>query len=116
MIQMGLDFSPGEAHWSYGSFHDFRKRLAREIGLELEEMRGFGGSKQWEEVRDPIKHLLFHSDCEGILTVSECMVVYPRLIELVSNWDEENYHKKEAIILADDMKYCADKKIPLEFC
>jgi hypothetical protein len=44
------------------------------------------------------------------------MVVYPRLIELVSNWDEENYHKKEAIILADDMKYCADKKIPLEFC
>ncbi len=40
---MGLDFTHCEAHWSYSDFHDFRKRLAASIGMNLDDMEGFGG-------------------------------------------------------------------------
>lgn len=113
---MGLDFSPGEAHWSYSGFNEFRRKLAAEINIDLGEMEGFGGPISWDGVRDPIKPLLNHSDCDGELSVSECIVVYPRLLELVKNWDDENYHKEQAKILADDMKHCVKNEKPLRFC
>ncbi|CAM5353616.1 hypothetical protein [Bacillus safensis FO-36b] [Bacillus safensis subsp. safensis] len=40
---MGLDFTHCEAHWSYSDFHGFRKRLAACIGMNLDDMEGFGG-------------------------------------------------------------------------
>ena len=30
---MGLDFIQSNAHWSYSGFHQFRERLAKEIGI-----------------------------------------------------------------------------------
>lgn len=113
---MGLNFSPGNAHWSYSGFNRFRVKLAKEIGIDLSNMIGFGGEGSWEEVRDPIKPLLFHSDCDGKLTVSECMVIYPRLLELIEHWDDDDFDKEEGFTLANDMKYCAENKTPLIFC
>jgi len=111
---MGLNFSHSTARWSYGGFHYFRKRLANEIGLNLEEMEGFGGVKNWDEVNDPIKPFLNHSDCDGVLTPEECRVVAQRLKELVQDW-EDYYDKRNALLLAEDMQYCAEKGITLEF-
>ncbi|MCM3147573.1 hypothetical protein NSQ36_08885 [Bacillus sp. FSL W8-1143] len=36
---MGLDFTHCEAHWSYSDFHDFRKRLAAGIGMNLDDRK-----------------------------------------------------------------------------
>ena len=75
---MGLCIYPGEASWSYSGFHEFRRRLAAEEGLELEQMHGFGpmlpGSRphydptlpliEWSEVPTSLEPLLNHSDCD----------------------------------------------------
>ena len=106
---MGLDFSHCDAHWSYGGFHAFRCRIADEIGINLDEMEGFGGSKSWDEVNDPIVPLLNHSDCDGHLTPEECRIVYPRLIQLVSHWDDNDYDKINALELAKGMKICSEQ-------
>ncbi|MCL1700756.1 hypothetical protein [Lysinibacillus sp. Bpr_S20] len=81
---MGLDFSHGEAHWSYGGFNNFRRRLASKIGMNLDGMVGFGGNIPFHIYQDNIIPLLNHSDCEDELTIEECKQVAPRLRELVS--------------------------------
>jgi len=122
---MGLDFRPGKASWSYGGFHRFRVRLAREIDIDLNQMEGFfrpwAGQLEedfvgysWESVIDPIKYLLNHSDCDGILIPWECSVVAPRLRELVVEW-EDGYDKTNALMLADAMDQCVKEGIDLEF-
>lgn len=69
---MGLDTTHGCWHGSYGSFHGFRTRIAKEIGEDLNSFYGFGGDKPFYEVSHPIVPLLDHSDCEGELSVEEC--------------------------------------------
>ena len=111
---MGVSFSHGNARWSYFGFHEFRSKLAEEIGISLKEMEGFGGDKPWDGINDPIVPLLNHSDCDGILTPEECGSVYPRLIELVSDWDDD-FHKQMALELARGMKICYQSGENLEF-
>lgn len=126
---MGLDFDfPGRRgpadenenapHWSYTGFNEFRRRLAAEIGINLREMRGYGvdipGWRSWDDLDDPIKPLLNHSDCEGVLTPSECATVAPRLRTLISKWN--NYDKGMALRLADAMDACVQAGVDLEFC
>jgi len=112
---VGLDFNNSNAHWSCYGFNRFRARLANEIGIDLDNMAGFGGSElPWNQVKDDIKPLLNHSDCDGYLSVAEMKLVYPRLIELVSKWSD-NYDKEHALILAKDMEICVKKNVPLEF-
>jgi len=142
---MGLDFSHGDAHWSYGGFMWFRKRLAKEIGVNIDEMVGFApspylaeisaedwatlgfGSKptrfntSWDEVNDAIVPLLRHSDCDGDLSVEECRAIAPRLRELVQGWSDdpeldEAFDKKQALLLADGLEQCVRQGQRLEFC
>jgi hypothetical protein len=44
---MGVDFNVGGksvgAHWSYSGFNEFRHKLAAAIGIDLDQMEGFGG-------------------------------------------------------------------------
>ena len=141
---MGLDFSHGGAHWSYSGFMAFRKRLAREIGVDLECMAGFAPDEMvmslspeqwtlldlghrpkqfnvsWATVNDPIVPLLKHSDCDGNLSVEECRTIAPRLRELVRGWSDtpsphEAYDKMQALLLADGMEQCAREGRALEF-
>jgi len=69
---MGLNFSistrSSNAAWSYSGFGNFRRKLAEEIRIDLNAMEGFGGKTKWDTVKDPIKYLLNHSDCDGHLT------------------------------------------------
>ena len=114
---MGLGFSHSDAHWSYSGFNRFRSRLATEIGINLSKMRGFGdGYKSWDNIKDPIVPLLNHSDCDGKLGLREMKKIAPRLRELVELWGEDDWDRKQALILARDMEQCVERKIQLEFC
>ena len=113
---MGIDFTHCNAHWSYGGFHFFRRRLASEIGINIDEMAGFlVNGNPWDVIKDPIKDLLDHSDCDGYLTPRQCRKIYPRLLELVKNWSDDDYDKQKAIELANGMKKAAFKLRRLEF-
>lgn len=111
---MGIEFSRGKAHWSYTRFHIFRIRLAAEIGIDLDDMRGFkwskkhgyGRGKSWDKVKDPIALLLNHSDSSGDLSPKQCAKVAPRLRELVSSWPDD-FNKLMALQLAEAFDECA---------
>lgn len=118
---MGIDFTwEGEdeqdiAHWAYGGFMRFRKKLASEIGINMDEMTGFGGERKWDNIQDNIKPLLDHSDCDGELSPEECQQVSSRLKELVKEWDDD-YDKQQALILARNMEECNKLDTELIFC
>lgn len=143
---MGLDFNHSEAHWAYSGFNRFRERLAEEIGICLPLMEGFWtigyeystveltkrlvGTKmvdenffwlpkkplRWDKIKDPIVDLLYHSDCDGSLMPGQCKKIAPRLRELVNDWNDDDYDKKQAILLAEGMEFCAKNRKRLTFC
>lgn len=112
---MGLDFNLSEVRWGYISFGNFRRKLAKEIGLDLDAMIGFSGDLSWDSVEDDIKDFLNHSDCEGELTPEQCKIIAPRLIELVRGWNDNDLDKEKALELADDMQWCYENNRVLEF-
>lgn len=114
-IRVGLDFSHTDAHWGYGGFMRFRGRLASAIGFDLEEMEGFRGTRSFDEMTDPIKPLLDHLDCDGVLTPEECMQVAPRLRELVADWADDDYDKRHALLLAEGMDEASQAGEDLQF-
>jgi len=113
---MGLNFMGGDARWSYSGFNRFRTKLASQIGITLDKMKGFDGENSWDFETDDIIPLLNHSDCDGELTVKECKKVWPRLKELIEDWDDDNYDKINALRLIEDMKGTIKNNEPLEFC
>jgi len=114
---VGLDFVGSDAHWSYSGFMRFRIKLAKEIGLDLETMHGFGGIQEWPDAEnEPLVYLLDHSDCDGELFPEQCAIVAPRLLEIVSKWDIKERDAQQAILLAEGMKKCAEKGEVLVFC
>jgi hypothetical protein len=118
---MGLDFSHCEACWGYGGFMIFRKRVAASIGIDLDAMVGFGGSREWPSAeKEPLVYLLNHSDCDGHLTPKQCKVVAPRLLEIIDAWPDADYKviydKAQAKELAKGMTRAAAAKVNLRFC
>ena len=111
---MGLDFSHCEARWGYGGFGEFRKRLAKEIGMDLDAMEGFGGDIPFSNFNDDIIPLLNHSDCEGELTVEECKKVAPRLKEMVLSWEDDR-DRRNALELVEGIELAISRNEPLEF-
>lgn len=114
---MGIGFAKKKHYdfgWSYRGFHHFRTRLAKEIGLNLDEMGGFGGTYDWPE-NEPIVLLLNHSDYKGNIYSTNCEKIYPRLLELITKWPDEDYDKIHATKLAEAMKECALEVCDLEF-
>ena len=112
---MGLYFSHGNARWSYSGFNSFRERLAKIAGFDLREMRGFNGHKRWDKIKDPIKDLLNHSDCDDELTPEQCRVIAPRLTEMIKYWDDDDYDKQEASELIRGMEEAISKNESLVF-
>jgi len=91
---MGLDVScvnVGFRAGSYSGFNAFRRKLAKCFGLELEEMQGFGGKKDWKRVDKGIAVLLNHSDCEGTITPAKAQKL---LTALLKYKDEEVERRK----------------------
>lgn len=81
---MGLDTSHGCWHGSYGTFNTFRRWIGKNIGINLDEMIGYGGSKEWGELK---KHnlypLLNHSDCDGKISPKNCKRIADGLDEMI---------------------------------
>jgi len=103
------------AGWGYGSFAEFRRRLALQVGIELDRMEGFGGTRPWSEVEDPIRLLLNHSDCDGELNAEACAIIEPRLRELVSSWEDGDFDKQRALLLAEAMREASESESRLLF-
>lgn len=113
---MGLDFSHGDAHWGYSGFNIFREKLAHEIGMDLRTMEGFNGNIPFSKYNDDILPLLDHSDCDGELTVDECIKIVPRLREIIGKWSDDDRDKTRAMALADGMEEAINENEIFEFC
>ncbi len=113
---MGLDIDSTESlltcRWSYSGFNRFRCRLAKAEGFDLEQMHGFTGDKgrPWSEESSAIVSLLDHSDSDGEMTAEKCAEVWPRLLEIVTDWPEDDYDREQGEKLARMMKETAEKK------
>jgi hypothetical protein len=124
---MGLDFRTAgipsqedlpwqeRAHWSYSGFNSFRERLAAEIGLELGQMKGFGGDKEFDE-KQPLTPLLSHSDCDGELSPAQCGLVAFGLNEIIHKWPKDDYDRVQAEKLFQHLVKCLESYRSLRFC
>lgn len=142
---MGLDFNNSKAHWAYSGFNRFREKLANEIGICLPLMEGFWSTHKdsmstveltkkilgtaifdefywlpkeplkWDKIKDPIVDLLYHSDCDGSLSAEQCGKIAPRLRELIADWNDDDYDKRQALLLAEGMENCHKENVELNF-
>lgn len=112
---MGLDFSHCDARWGYVGFNLFRSKLAREVGIDLKAMVGFGGDTEWKTVKDDIKIFLNHSDCDGHLTPKQCFRVASRMEELIKDWPDLDYDKGKAVELIEGMMLAYNRNEKLLF-
>lgn len=109
---MGLDI--GQAQWSYARFAKFRQELAEFEGIDISEMRGYGGSTPWEQHPTELRPLLDHSDCDGHLAPDECAQVAGRLQQLVPSLSDE-YDRTNGDVLVREMLHAARRGELLPF-
>ncbi|MEC0969378.1 hypothetical protein [Bacillus altitudinis] len=108
-----MDFTHSEAHWSYTDFHDFRCKLAACIGMNLDDMEGFGGDIPFENFTDDIIPLLNLSDSDSYLMPDVCKTVAVRLRQLIHNWPDDDIDKKNALYLAEGMELAHQQNEPM---
>ncbi len=90
---MGCDFSHGGLSMSYGGFRTLREKLAGEAGVPLRGMAGYGGSRPWTEISDPLVPLLaaFDEYGGGEIAAEHCRDLHPRIRELASTWSDPKH-------------------------
>lgn len=97
---MGLDLFyknvNGEVCFGYGAFYNYRQALFNTFDdRNLNKMHGFcdesafngckedcdkcGKTEPWDNVKNNLRLLINHSDCEGELTVEELILILPEL-------------------------------------
>jgi hypothetical protein len=84
---MGLRTTHDCWNGSYSSFDQWRNKLAAVAGIDLYQMKGFGGPIEWDS-DDALSVLLSHSDCEGSIAVSDLLPLADRLDELMPRLEE----------------------------
>ncbi|MCE5190264.1 MAG: hypothetical protein LLG08_00535 [Actinomycetia bacterium] len=95
---MGIDFhregflSREHVSWSYGGFSEFRRRIARAIGLNLDEMCGFYGNTPWPE--HPLVPFLTEDE-KATMKADVKLLDVAALANYVKAW-EERLHQKGA--------------------
>lgn len=127
---MGLVLFPGDGDnsspdvsWSYSGFAAFRRCLAQAEGFDLSEMWGFGGDRPWSDVTTALEPLLDRPDDGGDdLSSADCAVILPRLEAIADEWAQNSddtllhQHLADARRLADVLRLCVKKHVPLLFC
>ena len=103
---MGLSFRPEDASWSYNGYADLRHRLALWEGIDLDEMKGFGGSVDWGDVVTALEPLLNSSDVHGFFTSSQCKQMIPRLVAILRDYDMSDYDRSNLSALVRGMQHC----------
>ena len=131
---MGLTLRAGHAEgtrpddpypqWSYTGFGLFRRRLARHIGLDLDQMRNFGGEGDWSAVASPLRHLLDHADDCGELTPQQAGELAPALRQALQEIGQDtdpdgdflwDYDQRAGTELVRLLQVCARENVPVEF-
>jgi len=109
--------------WPYIWFGDFRRKLAAHIGISLDEMRGFGGDRDWDAVTSPLRHPLDHPDNEGELSPQQAAELAPALQQALfalakdANYGPAySYDMEHGRALVDLLARCASENIPVLFC
>lgn len=116
---MGLDFSHGDAHWTYGGFHRFRSNLIITLGYTtaLDEM--FDNNTIHELQHEPIYPLINHSDCDGYLSVNEMKQIIPQLKFVLESWEHNDqilsYDIRQGRELLESMEAAIDADESIEF-
>ena len=99
---MGLDISHDCWNGPYSSFNRFRKSLAQQIGIDLNEYIGYGneGIKDLTSINHDLMPLFNHSDCDGRLSINESKQIAKGLDSILLNLNNEivDCDFKESII------------------
>lgn len=103
-------------------FGAFRRWLAQAEGFALDEMRGFGGHRPWNDVSTTLAPLLNYPDDFGPdLTPAQCAVNRPRLQEIAEQPRGGSTdlllqrHIDDACQLAVVLQLCVEKDVDLLF-
>lgn len=113
---MGLDFSHGEAHWSYFGFDLFRRKIAS-IVMETEIDNLYDDRLIFKYLSaEPIYPFINHSDCDGVLTPTELEKVIPQLEDAVNKFEDEDSDKYRGLELIKGMKEALKNNNNLRFC
>lgn len=117
---MGLDINPGGAHWSYSGFNQFRRDLAKEEGLNIQDMAGYGGTLEWDDTATDLRPLFNHSDCDGYIDAFDCEDMVPRLKQISEAWKSDSevgrqYYIDQLDSLIKGMEHCAEHGCALVF-
>lgn len=88
---MGLDTTHDAWHGPYSFFNNFRKDIAAQIGINLDDCIGFGGNCTIDlsKIDHPIITLLGHSNCDGEITVEECRKTIIGIDQILDNLDKD---------------------------
>lgn len=90
---MGLDTSHNCWHGPYSSFNEFRLALAKCIGIDIEEYRGYGNpsaTKDLKSIDHGIRPLLDHSDCDGELSPEEAKMIADGLQDILNRIEKDS--------------------------
>lgn len=93
---MGLDTTHNAWHGPYSSFMDWRIWIASKAGINLLDMEGYSdrdysnpdrkkGHIKWNMIKDDLKYLLNHSDCDGKISAKRCKKIADRLKTIIDN-------------------------------
>lgn len=118
---MGLDTSHDCFRGAYSSFMRFRVSLAKTCGIDLENMNGFkrvrfemveGVSWESSDIPKGARIFLSHSDCDGKLTVEECVHVLAWMITVPL---EDEYQESQRIRFTAGLNDAIDAQEEVEF-
>lgn len=111
--------------WSYSGFSIFRRALAAHIGIDLTQMRRFGGTTDWDTVTSPLRHILDHADDCGQLDAWQVHELLPALSAAVANlarqdtdgylWSAESSNGRATRDLIALLVLCAAENLPVYF-
>ena len=124
----GLDYKDS-FHSSYSGFTFYRQKIANAYNPRLGELYDIARIKflnnedlsveeieEWNKIcNDDLDIFLWHSDCDGKLTVKECRKVYKILKEYDYNlfpFPFNDLHKK----FLSNLKFCIDNRRNMYFC
>ena len=96
---------------SYSGFNEFRKAWAELLGFNLDEMYGYGGSKQWD--RQPLRCFFDHSDCDGEIPWQDAERILAQARIDAPKLPEFRYHFQ---VLTAACEAVAQNRTPVLFC
>ncbi len=118
---MGISFDPGGAQWAEGLFRQLQEQIAAWEGIDLPQMRGYGGTVDWDD-QTPLVPFFYSYDfsdesiaagfpamVRGFWSASQCEKMLPRLKALMTFHGDalEPYHRRNLPALIAGMEHCA---------